>query len=47
MISFILGVVVGALGLFLILDNNPKLTGRLSAVKKIVKKEIEDKVKGL
>ena len=47
MLGFIIGVITGALGLFLILDNNPKLAARLSTVKKLVKKEVEQKVKGL
>jgi uncharacterized membrane protein YgaE (UPF0421/DUF939 family) len=45
--QFVIGVIVGAVGVFLVLSNNPALAAKLNSVKKIVKKEIEDKVKGL
>lgn len=45
--TFIIGVFVGGIGVFLVLSNNPTLAAKLNSVKKIVKKEIEDKVKGL
>jgi|TARA_R110000822_G_C15214308_1_gene483638 uncharacterized membrane protein YgaE (UPF0421/DUF939 family) len=45
--QFIIGILVGGLGVFLVLSNNPTLAAKLNSVKKIIKKEIEDKVKGL
>jgi hypothetical protein len=45
--QFIIGVIAGGLGVFLVLSNNPALAAKLNSVKKIVKREIEDKVKGL
>jgi hypothetical protein len=45
--GFIAGMITGAILLFLVLDNNPKLAAKLSTVKKLVKKEVEQKVKGL
>ena len=43
MLTFIAGVGTGALILFLVLDNNPKLAKKLGSVKNIVEKVIEDK----
>lgn len=40
--GFIAGVLVGSIGLFLVLDNNPKLAAKLRTVKKLVKQKIED-----
>lgn len=40
--AFIAGAVVGALILFLVLDNNPKLAAKLGSVKKVVKEKIEE-----
>jgi len=42
---FVVGLVLGALGLFLVLDNNPKLAAKLNTVKKLVKQKIEDSKK--
>jgi len=43
--NIILGAVLGAIALFLVLDNNPKLAAKLRTVKKIVKQKIEDSKK--
>jgi len=43
--NIILGAVLGAIALFLVLDNNPKLAGKLKTVKKLVKQKIEDSKK--
>lgn len=40
--AFIGGLLVGGIGLYLILDNNPKLAVKLKTVKNIVKQKIED-----
>lgn len=39
---FLLGVLVGGVGVWLVLDNNPKLVLKLKSVKKVLK----DKIKG-
>lgn len=39
---FIGGVIIGAIGVFLVLDNNPKLASKLATVKKLVKDKIEE-----
>lgn len=39
--NLIIGAVLGAIALFLVLDNNPKLAAKLRTVKKIVKDKIE------
>jgi len=43
--EFIVGVIAGAIGMFLILDNNPKFAAKLSTVKEIVKQKLEDRKK--
>lgn len=43
MVAFLGGVIVGAIGLFLVLDNNPKLAAKLKTVKNIVKEKIDNK----
>tara|TARA_R110000737_G_C14624761_1_gene494596 strand:- start:24695 stop:24889 length:195 start_codon:yes stop_codon:yes gene_type:complete len=45
MLTFLGGIIVGAIGLFLVLDNNPKLAAKLKTVKNIVKQKIEDSKK--
>lgn len=45
MVAFTVGVLVGVLGCFLVLDNNPKLAKKLSSVKEVVEKKIEEKIK--
>ena len=44
-LAFLVGLVLGALGLFLVLDNNPELAAKLKTVKNIVKQKIEDSKK--
>jgi len=43
--AFFLGVLVGAVGLFLVIDNNPKIAAKLKVVKAIVKQKIEQSKK--
>jgi hypothetical protein len=43
--NLIIGAVLGAVALFLVLDNNPQLAAKLRTVKKIVKQKIEDRKK--
>lgn len=45
MVAFTAGVLAGVFGCFLVLDNNPKLAKKLSSVKEIVEKKIEEKIK--
>jgi hypothetical protein len=42
---FLAGAISGAVTLFLVLDNNPKLAAKLKTVKEIVKQKIEDSKK--
>ncbi len=44
MIAFIVGVLVGAVGVFLVLDNKPKLAAKLATVKEIVEEKIKEKI---
>ena len=44
MFAFLAGVVVGGIGLYLILDNNPKLAAKLKVVKEVVEVKIKEKV---
>jgi hypothetical protein len=43
--NIILGAVLGAIALFLVLDNNPKLAAKLKTVKNIIKDKIEESKK--
>jgi hypothetical protein len=45
MIAFLAGLVVGGIGLYLILDNNPKLAAKLKTVKTVVEQKIKDSKK--
>ncbi|AGH56718.1 hypothetical protein Phi19:2_gp091 [Cellulophaga phage phi19:2] len=47
MFTFVVGVLVGGLGLFLILDNNPKLAAKLSSVKDVVEAEIDQRISNI
>lgn len=40
MIAFVSGLITGAVILYLVLDNNPKLSAKLKVVKEIVKDKI-------
>ena len=41
MLLFLGGLVLGAIGFWLIVDNNPAMAAKLKTVKKIIKDEIE------
>lgn len=43
MITFAAGAVTGALILFLVLNNNPKLAAKLKGVADFVEKKVEEK----
>jgi len=42
MLLFLGGLVIGAIGFWLIVDNNPAIAAKLKTVKKIVKDKIEE-----
>lgn len=44
MFEFLAGLVVGGLGLYLILDNNPKLAAKLKVVKEVVESKIKKEI---
>lgn len=44
MLTFIGGAIVGALVLYLVFDNNPKLVAKLKPFKELLEKQIEDKL---
>lgn len=45
MVAYFLTFLAGALVLFLVLDNNPKLAKKLGSVKELLEKKIEEKIK--
>ena len=44
MLTFIAGLIIGGLVLYLILDNNPKLAAKLKTVKEVVEKKIKEEI---
>lgn len=44
MVEFLVGAVAGAVVLFLVLDNNPKLAAKLGSVKDIIKEKIDKNI---
>jgi len=45
MAAFVSGAIIGAVILYLVLDNNPKLAAKLKTVKNIVKAKIDNSKK--